>query len=275
MTSNVIVECTDEPAEDNGSYDEGYADGKADGYLEGEAAGYDNGIGVGYENGRAEGLVVGENNGRMELINLITQNGTRTTYTRAFNAQDWSGFTFPEGMLNPEITKEMFYDYRGKQLPKGIWCDRGQTSQTANNGGSMFRYAYVLEEIYDMNVPPISNSMDHYFGDCNKLQKIEKLRVLESTTYNNPFNKCYALKYIRFEGTIGNDITFTGCPLDKDSIKNIIGVLSTDTTGKTVTFSTSAVNTAFETSAGASDGSTSAEWTALIATKSNWTISLV
>ena len=49
----------------------------------------------------------------------------------------------------------------------------------------------------------------------------------------------------------------------------------TDTaSGKTITFSKTAVNKAFETSAGANDGSTSAEWLALVGTKPNWTISL-
>jgi hypothetical protein len=63
--------------------------------------------------------------------------------------------------------------------------------------------------------------------------------------------------------------------LSHDSIVSIINALSTTTSGLTVTLSKTAVNKAFETSDGANDGSTSTEWTTLIATKSNWTISLV
>lgn len=256
-------------------YDKGLGDGYENGRLDGEAAGYDKGVGDGYDSGRAEGIAVGENNGRMELINFFTMNGTRTTYTRAFGSQDWSGFTFPEGLVNPKETREMFYDYRGKQLPKGIWCDRGQATNNGTFGGYAFRYAYSLEEIYDMNLPPITDTINYYFADCKALKKIEKIRVVSSCTYDNTFSACNSLSYVRFEGTIGNNISFQPCPLDKDSITDIMSHLSTDTTGKTVTFKTSAVNTAFETSKDAADGSTSAEWAALIATRSNWTISLV
>ena len=52
-------------------------------------------------------------------------------------------------------------------------------------------------------------------------------------------------------------------------------VISDNVTGQAVSVKKDAVNIAFETSAGAGDGSTSAEWLALVATKTNWTISLV
>jgi hypothetical protein len=53
--------------------------------------------------------------------------------------------------------------------------------------------------------------------------------------------------------------------LSKASIESIINALSSTTSGLTVTISKTAKEAAF----------TSAEWSALIATKSNWTISLV
>ena len=63
--------------------------------------------------------------------------------------------------------------------------------------------------------------------------------------------------------------------LSKESIISIINALSDTTTALTVTLSKTAVNNAFETAKGNADGSTSEEWAALIATKQNWTISLV
>lgn len=63
--------------------------------------------------------------------------------------------------------------------------------------------------------------------------------------------------------------------LSKPSITSIINCLSTTTSGLTVTLSKTAVNNAFETSEGVADGSTSQEWLNLVATKTNWTISLV
>jgi hypothetical protein len=77
-------------------------------------------------------------------------------------------------------------------------------------------------------------------------------------------------------GVIGKDVSFGNSDkLTHDSIASIINTLSATTAGQSVTFSVTAVNNAFETSSGAADGSTSAEWNALVATKSNWTISLV
>jgi hypothetical protein len=77
------------------------------------------------------------------------------------------------------------------------------------------------------------------------------------------------LKNVIFEGTIGCDFNMSIAPiLSKASITNIIEHLSTTTSGLSVTLSKAAVETAF-------GSTTSAEWTSLIATKSNWTISLV
>ena len=85
------------------------------------------------------------------------------------------------------------------------------------------------------------------------------------------------LREIRFAGKLAKNLSFGDYPkkLSKDSIQNIMSCLSDDVTGKSLTIPVAAVNTAFETSSGAADGSTSTEWAELIATKPNWTISLV
>lgn len=62
--------------------------------------------------------------------------------------------------------------------------------------------------------------------------------------------------------------------LNKTSITSIVNGLDNEITGQTLSLSKTAVDNAFETSAGAADGSTSQEWLDLIATKTNWTITL-
>lgn len=104
---------------------------------------------------------------------------------------------------------------------------------------------------------------------------IDKLIVSEKCSFNHAFLESRKLREITFEGTIGNNIDLCWSPLSKASILSTITALSDSTSGLTASFSLTAVNTAFETTAGAADGSTSEEWTTLIATKSNWTISLV
>lgn len=63
--------------------------------------------------------------------------------------------------------------------------------------------------------------------------------------------------------------------IDKRTIIQIVNALSNNVKGCTVTFSKFAVDTAFETSTGAADGSTSFEWETGMMSKSNWTFSLI
>lgn len=85
------------------------------------------------------------------------------------------------------------------------------------------------------------------------------------------------LREIRFAGKLAGNWSFGRSPkkLSKDSIQSIMSCLSDDATGKSLTIPVAAVNSAFETSEGIADGSTSAEWLALVEAHSNWTISLV
>lgn len=94
---------------------------------------------------------------------------------------------------------------------------------------------------------------------------------------NDTFQNATALENVIFEGVIGqNGLNLQwSTKLSKASITSIINCLSTTTSGLTVTLSKVAVNKAFGTSEGANDGTTSAEWTTLIGTRSNWTISLL
>lgn len=128
-------------------------------------------------------------------------------------------------------------------------------------------------------IPEIRFNVDALYSVFvwSNLQTIDKI-VLEKDgiTFSATFNECHYLEHMIIEGTIGqNDFNVSWSPLNKASLVSIVNALSSTTTGLTVTLRLAAVNTAFETSAGAADGSTSEEWTALIATKPNWTINLI
>lgn len=104
------------------------------------------------------------------------------------------------------------------------------------------------------------------FSNNPQLETIDKIVTTSSITYGNAsFSGCTGLKNITFEGEIGNTINFQWCPLTKESITSIINALSATKTGQTATFKQTAKEAAF----------TDDEWATLIATKSNWTISLV
>lgn len=95
-----------------------------------------------------------------------------------------------------------------------------------------------------------------------------------ATSVSNFCNGCTALREIRFQGAIKITMTSMSCPFSKASILSIFDCLADDVSDKALLLSLDAVNTAFETSEGAADGSASAEWTALVESKPNWTISL-
>lgn len=99
------------------------------------------------------------------------------------------------------------------------------------------------------------------------LEEVEKIILKNdgSQGFFDTFNYCTALREIRFEGVIGQDINFQHCPLSKESIESVINALSSSASGKTLTLNIHAKDSAFSDS----------EWDALISAKSNWTISLV
>lgn len=151
------------------------------------------------------------------------------------------------------------------------------------NGGSagagVMYYAGVFKDANISTTPPfdvVAGSAADMFRGCTALHTIGKLSVArESIDFGGAFRDCTALVNIEFSGSVGQNMDFRWSTLlSKASITSIMNALSTTATGKTATFSQTAVNNAFATSAGAGNGSTSVEWLALVATRSNWTISL-
>jgi hypothetical protein len=112
------------------------------------------------------------------------------------------------------------------------------------------------------------------------LKIIRELVVTENSPFGNTFSS--TLEHMIVTGTIGqNGFSLKAPKLSHESIVSIVNALSSTTTNLSITLSLNAVNKAFETSEGANDGSTSAEWLSLIAPKTDttqqyyWIISLI
>lgn len=131
--------------------------------------------------------------------------------------------------------------------------------------------------ISDTKVPiTAKNNCSSAFANT-KIIRIPRLIFDGATNVNNMFLNAGNLEELYCEGTLdidGLNLQYS-TKLTKASIESIVKILDTTTSGLTITLSKTAVDKAFETSEGANDGSTSAEWQALIGTKSNWTISLI
>ena len=128
--------------------------------------------------------------------------------------------------------------------------------------------------------PPLDTSkgtsFSSMFYNCTSLASVPALDISKCTSTYDVFYNCAALENLALTGlvkTSGLNLSYSS-KLSKASIASVINALDASVSGKSVTLSRTAVNAAFETAAGAKDGSASAEWQNLIAAKSNWTISL-
>ena len=202
---------------------------------------------------RAEGVEAGKIDKQQELYNRIMDSiqdkGERTEYRYFF----WAYYPFD--ILPPK------YDIELKGATAGI---------------SAFAWNDRIKEIAVTITLRDGDVASSLFNGSRNLHTVKKLVVQEGTKYPATFQFCDSLANLPIEGTIGQDgLNLSWSPLSKASLASVINALSATTTGLTVTLRLAAVNTAFETSTGAADGSTSEEWLALAATKPNWTINLI
>jgi hypothetical protein len=215
-----------------------------------------------------------------EFWDLYQENGNRKDYTNCFSGVGWNNNTFkPKYDIVAKIPIRMFA-YSGiegnlvqllKDLGITMTVDIGQGRQGV----------WMLQGSKITHFPDIIMGDAYSYADLLRdgsfLTDVRLLDIRSDRGFgNNCFYGCTALKNITFEGNIGQDIYLQYSPsLSKASIESLINALWSGATGKTATLKKKAVDTEFETAEGLADGSTSAEWTTLIATKSNWTISLV
>lgn len=193
-----------------------------------------------YEAGKAYGETVGKKAQYDEFWDSFQWNGTRTDWNNGFYGKGWNDVTY-----NPKYP-----------IAPGA----------GNTGNWLFSYSNVTDT--KVSVDLSKTSSQNTFCYCYYLVTIRKMIVSENTNFSMMFNECRVLENLTIEGVIGTAIDIHwSTKLSKASITSVINALSTTTSGLTATFSKTAVETAF-------GSTTSTEWLALVATKSNWTISL-
>ena len=199
----------------------------------------------------------------------FTSHGTRTDYGRAFSYW-YNEYIRPTIKIIPTRAGSLYMTFSAATYLKKVESAYFDFSQvpvgTSGNSGTYFTFAFCsnLEEIEDIGLLP-NYTYDYAFYGCNKLHTIAKVTLDATTTLNHTFTNCNALENLTIEGEIGQSINLQySTLLSKNSIISVVGSLSADATGKSLTLSSTAVNNAF----------TDTEWDALIADKTNWTISL-
>ena len=216
--------------------------------------------------------------------NIIQDNGNRTGYSFAFSADAWTPESFKPKYPIVPLSMQNGFAYWGSSinspfrdtridLRQACVLDTSKCTSIAN----AFTGNLVINAVGTIDTQQASN-LQGLFNNMANLEIVELLILKNdgTQTLTNIFNQCKSLTEIRLEGVIGKDITLQwSTKLSHASIESIINALSATTSGLTVTLSLNAVKSAFETSVGAADGNTSSDWQALVATKTNWTISLV
>lgn len=275
-------------------YERGFYEGRNEGKEAGYANGYDNGIADGREQGKDEAyaeveplnaqleqILYGRDTGGRgfydEFWDAVQANGTRTDYSRAF--VNWNcEYIRPKHKVKPPASQiiEMFAKNATLKAVEKEYFDLSQIPSGIHNANYMCAECTSLLIFEDIGMPSMANNSE-IWRNCVSLHTIEKYRVSENSLYSETFKNCPDLENLTIEGVIGQryfNLQWSK-KLSKASITSVIDHLSATTSGLTVTLSKTAVNKAFETSSGANDGDTSKEWLNLIATKNNWTISLL
>ena len=210
----------------------GYDNGHYDGFFEGEQHFY--------ETGYAEGEVVGREQGKQEeydrFWDKFQANGRTASYIYAFAGVRWDDQTY-----NPKYPI------------------------VANAAGGMFYYSEITDTKVNIDITLAGgSSTSALFQNAKKLKTIRLLKVVPETSFSSGFTNCNSLEHITIEGVIGSNLDIHWSPLTADSIRNIVGALSTTATGRTVTFKKTAKEAAF----------TDEEWAELIGQRPNWTVVL-
>lgn len=209
---------------------------------------------------------------------VLQLHGNKNEYYFAFAGSSWNSWT-----LNPKYIIAPVDETVNSLSVQGLFyhCNRGNEATGLGkidyrNIAHMFDFANIknaqgmfANACMDYIVVDFSNveAMQATFQDSNGYQTHITLTVSEKcTNFANAFYGASNLTDLIFtEGSvIAANLDVKSCPLSKESITSIINALSSSVTGKTLALKKTAKEAAF----------TSAEWSALIATKTNWTISL-
>ena len=223
---------------------------------------------VGFEAGRVLGDDV--------FWDSIQAYGNRTNYERGFANTKWDKPFNPKYSFK-NATKAQ-YMFSSVKAGDNMYTDKLDFSKCASMVAVFLDSDVTRLKVIDMRSCLASyNGMASSFYGCTHLREITEFYPSVNTIFSATFSSCTALETINFCSEIavnGLDLKASKI-LSKDSIKSIMGALSSSTSGLTVTLSKEAVNKAFETSEGANDGENSTAWADdIIDAHSNWNIVL-
>ena len=190
----------------------------------------------------------GVQNGQDEFWKLYQQEGTMTNYSNAFSGPGWTRETFMPRYDIKNITNAYMLFYQSEI--------KGDLVEILDNLGIVLdvdyrtaTYAFSkthFTRLGEINLSNTKGGSKCMFSESLFLTKIDKLIFSEVTNLNDDtFRQTPALEDITIEGSVACNLDFQWSPLSRTSIESIVGHLSGDASGKTLTLSKSAVTSAF------------------------------
>lgn len=230
---------------------------------------------AGYDKGAAEGS---GDSWYDTFWDAYQENGERESYGYAFSGSGWNDITFKPKYKFVAKARTGFNDmFRGNTgITEFVSSDYFGTQTLNPYAGYMFYGATIKKVVFDLTG---FTSIGHMFRSSG----VEWIELYNnSSPYDRTFEDCASLKHLYIEGSGKAATAFNvgKSPLDKESLISAFNFLSPSKTGLTATFNRAAVISAFELEVDSETGEFIPseglnEWNALIATRSNWTISLV
>lgn len=213
-------------------------------------------------------------------------NGNRKNYRGAFGV----GFTPETFKPKYPIIPRRSYDYDSPQSNMFYYTNHENAERIyltncpidlthlndtykGNAVDTVFQNANVDDIFVDLKGVTSVYQLFNY-NNTSREPRTVKLRITESLTsitdmfYYMADSSVLTLSFTEDSVLVASLALKQSIYLTKECIQNIFGVMSDDVTGKTLTLKTAGVNYAF----GSVDN---AEWQALVASKPNWTISLI
>lgn len=214
------------------------------------------------------GASSGGGGGMDEFWDAAQENGYREDYARGFVGYTWNDITFrPKYDITPEgDATSMFEACQISDLEAILNdCNVSLVTEDIDNWTRAFADSGIVV-LPALTIGSWTYSTEQMCSYCENLETISMLTIdSPNADFNDAFEGCTSLANVEFWGELISNINMGDCPLTKESIESLVGILSDAVSGKTVTLNEAAVNEVM----------TSSEWASLVASKPQWHFELV
>ena len=168
---------------------------------------------------------------REKQWNGFTNNGTRTSFPYAFAIGFDDGIFRPFTDVNVEGTGSSYMFYNSKILDLAGAFKKYGTKLNTSAAGSLHSMFYAAKTLV---VPEISLVGITSASGTNNMFASSEIRIIEKLIFNDEgttpiassmFTNATNLVHIGVEGVIGQNLNISACPLDRESMDNILAHL--------------------------------------------------